>query len=115
MVLDSIFNFRDAFAVGAMSAAIETPFRLNSMSHNFTPTVLTDGRQGVNGALETVKDMDLAAHFYFKRLVVMITTNFTGLHKTLLLLLCFQSSVGGLDWLCENCRNLTIKCRRSGD
>jgi hypothetical protein len=61
--------------------AIDGVSRLNTVAENGAPAVSASGRQGVNGALETVEDvMDGVRRFDRKRLIVVVSAGFTDSH-----------------------------------
>jgi hypothetical protein len=50
------------------------------MPDDLAAAVRTPGRQGMDGALETVENMDFAIHAHFKGFVVVITAYFACSH-----------------------------------
>jgi hypothetical protein len=67
--------------MSAVRTAIDGVGRLNAMAEDGAPAMSTSGRQGVNGALETVEDvMDGIRRFDRKRLIVVVSAGFTDSH-----------------------------------
>jgi hypothetical protein len=63
---------------GAMRTAIKDPIGLHAMPDDTAAAMGAGGRQGVDRALETIKDMRLTIDPYFKAFVVHIPTNFAS-------------------------------------
>jgi len=55
MPVDMIYYLRDSFVARTVGAAVERPVRLNAVANNLTATVMTDRRQFMYRALETVE------------------------------------------------------------
>jgi hypothetical protein len=63
---------------GAMCATIERISRFHAVTNNAAAAMGTGGRQGMDGALETIEYMRLTAHPYLKTLIVHVAAHFTG-------------------------------------
>jgi|GEM_PF-1509217 hypothetical protein len=63
-----------------MNAAKNLPIRFHSMPNDSALAVRTYGRQSVDGTLEAVEDVALAADDDFERLVILVFANFTDCH-----------------------------------
>ena len=71
-----------SFLVGAMGAAIEIAARFHSVAYNFAAAMITFRGHGMNGAFKAVKIMGDTIGDDFEGLIVIISTNFTLIHKT---------------------------------
>jgi hypothetical protein len=71
---------------GAMSAAIEGAFRLDTVANDLTVTMLALWGERVDGAFEAVKVVGLTQDNNFQRFIVLVSANFTFMPHTRLLL-----------------------------
>jgi hypothetical protein len=71
---------RYARLTSAVSTAEERALRFDSVTQDFTATVVAYWRQLVNGTLETVEGMRLAGRDYLKREIVIVAADFTASH-----------------------------------
>src|SRR5690349_16939666 len=61
-----------------MRAAIQSVYRLHTMTDNAASTMGAGGRQGMGRALETVEHMRLTTYSHLKAFIVDITAHLTG-------------------------------------
>jgi len=66
-----------------MRAAVEVATDFDSVPDDTTTAVLADGRNRLDSALKTVKRMVRTRRNQFKRLVVLVSANFTLCHWNL--------------------------------
>ena len=66
-----------------MRAAKEAAAYFHSVPDHFTFAVFTNGRDGLNCALEAVKGMPCSSSYQFKLLVIFISANFAFRHLEL--------------------------------
>jgi hypothetical protein len=83
--LNTILNILDGFFVGAVRAAEEFIFCIDAVPDDLAAAVGALGRQGMDGALEAVENMRLAAgQADFKAFVIIVPADFTRGHVRLL-------------------------------
>ena len=63
-----------------MDTAEDLAVRFDAVADNTAIAVRANRRHGVDGALETVEDVTLSAHDYFKGLIILVFTNFAFRH-----------------------------------
>lgn len=68
---------------GTVGAAVEDTIRFNPMPHNPASTVITLRGKFMDGAFEAVKRMTYTRMDDLKRLVIVVTTDFTFCHGSL--------------------------------
>jgi hypothetical protein len=66
--------------------------RFDAVAYDTAIAVWTNRRQGVDGALEAIKDVALSVHHDFKRLVIIVLANFACRHTQ------FVRARGGQWW-----------------
>jgi hypothetical protein len=76
--LYTIFKFIDSVLAGAVGAAIEDTLCLHAVTNNPTAAVRAGWRQGLDGTLEAIEDMRLAAHPHFKTFIIHVAAYFTS-------------------------------------
>jgi hypothetical protein len=69
-----------------MRATIEDAIRFHAMTNHPAATMRTGGRQGVDGAFETVEDMRFTLHMYLKTFIVYVAAYLTP--QTIVSLYC---------------------------
>jgi hypothetical protein len=80
--LESLFVI---FSSGTVGATVEPAGHLDTMSHDPAAAMLANGSEPMNGALERIEDMDVAAdRMHLEGHVVVIATNFANCHGYLL-------------------------------
>src|SRR5437870_480586 len=85
LTLDTIRDAEHAFVMSAVRAAIDCAVRFHSMADYLASTMLAGGRQGMNCALEGVKDMLAIAHGNGESLVVLVAAYLALAHGEVLL------------------------------
>ena len=78
--LSAVLQLRCAGCAGAVDTTEDFSVRFDPVPHDTAIAVWTNRRQGVDGALETIKDVALSADDYFKRLVIIVLANFACRH-----------------------------------
>ena len=73
-------NGHDSFLMGAACAAIEAAASFDAMADNFASAMFAFGRQGVDGAFETVEVVRDSINDDFDGFVVFISASFTSVH-----------------------------------
>ena len=76
-----------------MHTAEDLSIRFDAVANDTAIAVWTNRRQGVDRALEAVKDVALSVHHDFKRLVVIVLANFADRHTQFV-------RAGGDHWRC---------------
>jgi hypothetical protein len=71
---------RGVRVIRTVTAAEKHPADFDPMTHNHASAVAAAGSQRVNGTLEAIKHMGLAAHDHFKCFVVLVPASFTLSH-----------------------------------
>jgi hypothetical protein len=77
----------------AVDTTKDLPIRFDAMSDDTAIAVRAHRRQGVDSALEAIKDVALSVHDDFKRLVIIVFANFACRHTH------FVRAKGG-QWRC---------------
>ena len=72
---------RDAFFLGAIGAAIETPARFDAVADDLTAAMFAFRRHFMDGAFEAVEVMGNAVHHNFERLIILVTAYFAFVHN----------------------------------
>jgi hypothetical protein len=70
----------DSVFLGTIGAAEDIASDFHSVTKDAYAAVLTDGREGMNCALETIEYMNDAVPSDFEALVVIVATHFTSRH-----------------------------------
>jgi hypothetical protein len=63
-----------------MDTTEDLSVRFNAVAHDTATAVWTNGGQGVDRALEAIKNVALPVHHDFKRLVIIVLANFACWH-----------------------------------
>jgi hypothetical protein len=83
-LLNPVFHILHRLCVGAHGATEEHVPHIYSVPDDPAAAVRTRGRQGMDGALETVENVRLAAGSHFKGFIVLVAAYFACSHRGLL-------------------------------
>ncbi|HJS18704.1 MAG TPA: hypothetical protein VJ785_08140, partial [Anaerolineales bacterium] len=73
----------DAMLAGAMGAEVKLPIPdLHAVPDDHASAVSTFGSQCMDRALETVEHVGFAPQYHFKRLIILVSTDFTLCHRS---------------------------------
>jgi hypothetical protein len=79
--LDPVLELLDAMLAGAVGTAIElTVSHFHAMPDDHASAVGAARRQGMDGTFKAVKHVLLIPHHHFKRLVILVSTDFAFGH-----------------------------------
>jgi len=62
--------------------AIKHSIGFNTVADDLATTMLASGGERMNGTLETVKKMNLVAHYDLQRFIVIVSANFALIHTS---------------------------------
>jgi hypothetical protein len=82
--LSAVFELVLALLTGTVRTTIEQAIDFNAMTDDAAATMVALGRQGLDGALKTVKGITLALRGDLKGFVVFVPTDMTTGHPVLL-------------------------------